>query len=64
LMQDCIAGSIAVGFFTRPPSHQVDWVLAANPLISPPGYDTYNEGCLANRSTHDSEQNQYVLLLK
>lgn len=24
----------------------------------------YNEGCLAKRSTHESEQNQYVLLLK
>ena len=23
---------------------------------------TYNEGCLANHSTHESEQNQYVLL--
>lgn len=25
LMQDCIAGSIAVGCFMRPPSHQVEW---------------------------------------
>ncbi len=25
---------------------------------------TYDEGCLTNRSIHESEQNQYVLLLK